>query len=269
MTTNLRYFQLLQQIEKNPLRKTVAGAFDIADDHRRDVERVEADRRLSPEGRRDEVQKLTREAVRALRDLKEKALGEHHSKTETMRAAVKMPAFDKADIVGAMARRELRDASRAMTFGQRAGKLSGPTRSVAFIDSLLEFPDDPWMAGIDVFNPNELQVFEEAKEQRLRDLHGPLMDTIAERENTEIEAAMIPAVARVDIQAASGLEGKDFESIAVPIEKRAGAPWKMKDGKTICEVVNGKAEYHLGTPDELRDAREYPNLESYLADRAA
>jgi hypothetical protein len=38
MATNLRYFQLLQQIENNPLRPMVAGAFDIADDFRRDME---------------------------------------------------------------------------------------------------------------------------------------------------------------------------------------------------------------------------------------
>lgn len=169
MTTNLRYFQLLQQIEKNPLRSKVAGAFDIADDFRRDMERVAAHRRLSPEGRRDAADGLVREAIRALRDLK-KPLDEFRAKTETMRAAVKRPTFDKTDFVAALNRRELRDASRAMTSGQRAGHMSGEKRSVAFIDALLEFVDDPWLSGIDIFNPNELQVFEAAKEERLRDL---------------------------------------------------------------------------------------------------
>jgi hypothetical protein len=158
-TTNLRYFQLMQQVEKNPLRPMVAGAFDIASDFSNDMQRVAADRRLSPEGRREATQDHLRRAVRDLRDLK-KPLDEFRAKTETMRAAVKRPAYDKTDFVVAMNRRDLRDASRAMTSGQRAGHMAGPTRSKAFIDALLEFEDDPWMAGIDVFNPNELQVFE-------------------------------------------------------------------------------------------------------------
>ena len=48
MSTNLKYFQLLQQIEKNPLRSKVAAAADIVGDFKLDMERVAADRRLSP-----------------------------------------------------------------------------------------------------------------------------------------------------------------------------------------------------------------------------
>jgi hypothetical protein len=272
MSTNLKYFKLLEQTEKNPLRPAVARAFDIADDFRRDMERISADRRLSAEGRRDATQDLLRKAVRDLRDLR-KPLDEYHAKTEEMRAAVKRPAFDKVDIVGALARRELRDASRAMTSGQRAGHMAGPTRSKAFVDAMLEFEDDPWMAGIDIFNPNELQVFEAAKLERLRDLHGPLLDQIAERDGTEIEAAMIPAVARVDIQNDSGLESAEFEEVAKPIESKAGAPWLKKfneDGREVVRVVD--LENHvarLATEREILDGKFYPDHQSYLADRAA
>ena len=58
MSTNVKYFQLLQQIEKNPLRPKVAAAFDVADDFKRDMERVGADRRLSAEGRADATRDL-------------------------------------------------------------------------------------------------------------------------------------------------------------------------------------------------------------------
>jgi hypothetical protein len=275
MSTNLRYYQLLQQIERNPLRPMVAGAFDIADDFKRDVERVGADRRLSAEGRREATQDLLRKAVRDLRDLR-KPLEEYHSKTETMRAAVKRPAYDKSDLVAAMNRRELRDASRAMTSGQRAGHMTGPKRSIAFIDALLEFEDDPWMAGVDVFNPNELEIFELAKHERLRDLHGPLMDTIAERDSTEIEAGMIPAVARVDIQDASGLESKDFEAIAKKIESKVGALWLkrfIEDGREVIRVVDLENREgpvaRIATPDEMRDGKFYKDHAEYQADRAA
>jgi hypothetical protein len=45
-TTNLKYFQLLAQLEKNTLRPKVVGAFDVAFDFANDMQR-EADKRLS------------------------------------------------------------------------------------------------------------------------------------------------------------------------------------------------------------------------------
>jgi hypothetical protein len=78
------------------------------------------------------------------------------------------------------------------------------------------------------------------------------------------------AVARVDVQNDSGLESREFEAFARPIETRAGAPWILEDKKTICEVKNGKAEYHPASEDELRDGKEYPGgLAEYLAARVA
>jgi hypothetical protein len=46
-TTNLKYFQLLAQLEKNPLRPKVVGAFDVAFDFANYMQRIEADKRLS------------------------------------------------------------------------------------------------------------------------------------------------------------------------------------------------------------------------------
>jgi hypothetical protein len=97
-----------------------------------------------------------------------------------------------------------------------------------------------------------------------------LIDQIADRNSMESDVRdLIITVARGDIQDASGLERADFEEVAKRIETRAGAPWILEDEKTICEVTNGKAEYHLASEDELRDGKKYPSLEAYLADRAA
>ena len=169
MSNNFRNNDLLAKLERNPLRSAVAAAFDISDDFRRDMELLEANRKFSAEGKRDETQRLLRAAVREMRDLK-KPLEEFRNKTETMRAGIKAASYDKTDLVGAMNRRELRDASRAMTFGQRAALMSGPNRDPDFIDAVLEH--EAWVSGIDVYNPNELQVYEAAKQERLRDLHG-------------------------------------------------------------------------------------------------
>jgi hypothetical protein len=265
-----RNIKLLEQVpDSNPFKKTVAPAFDLVDFLEKDLEAVRLDRRLSDEGKKEKVQGHLRKALRELRDL-QKPIEEFHSATEAMREKVKRPAFDKTDYVAALNRKELRDAARAMTFGQRAMRMTGPTRSKAFIDAVLEFEDDPWMSGINTDDPGEREIFEAAKESRLRDFHAQLLDQIAARDATESEARMIPAVVRNDIAADySGLERKDFEELAKIVESRIGAPWILKDKKTVCEVVNGKAEYHLASPDELRDGVEYPNEAAYLSARAA
>jgi hypothetical protein len=144
-----------------------APAFDIASDFKLDMERVAADGRLSPEGKRGEAQKYLRKALRDLRDL-QKPLNEYHDKTEAMNAVAKRPPIDKTDSVAALNRQEYRARSLTMSFGQRTMRMTGPRRSTAFLDAILEFEDDPWMSGIDIDNPNEREVYEAAKQERLR-----------------------------------------------------------------------------------------------------
>jgi hypothetical protein len=53
-------------------------------------------------------------------------------------------------------------------------------------------------ARIDI-DPTELKLYEDAKQERDRELNGPLLDTIAERDSTESEVRdLIIAVARVE-----------------------------------------------------------------------
>jgi hypothetical protein len=278
MSTNLKYFKLLEQIEKNPLRPKVAAAVDIVADYEKDVEAIGLDRRLSVEGKREKSAGNLRKALRDLRDTRKTALDEHHAKTETMRATVKRPAFDKSDVVGAMNRRELRDAARAMPFGRRAALMSGPTRSLAFVDALLEFADDPWIAGINIHDPGEREIFEMVKQERLRDFHGPLIDTIAERDGVESQAKMILDVARNDLKMHSGLEDRAFADVAKPIESKVGAHWLKKstdlNGNERIVVLDlaplpGAPTSRWATPDEIRDGKFYKDHAEYLADRAA
>jgi hypothetical protein len=274
---NPRNHQLLSQIpDSNPFKKTVVPrAFDLLGDYEKDRESifgtdergVELRRDLSPEGKRGEAQKAIRRAIRDLRDL-QKPLQEFRAKTETMRAAVRRPDYDKTDIVAALARRELRDRSRDLTFGQRAALMTGPDRDVNFIDAVLEL--EPWVSGIDKFNPNELQIYEAARQERTRDFHGQTLDQIAARESMETEAMMVINVVRNDLATDSGLESREFEAFAKPIETRAGAPWLVNNRTQVCEVApDGTASYRPASTDEIRDGKEYGGLASYLASRVA
>jgi hypothetical protein len=271
MSTNSKYFQLLQQIEKNPLKPKVAAAFDIVSDFALDAEAVGLDRRLSQEGKRDKTQGNLRKALRDLRDLRKTALDEHHAKTESMRAAVKRPTFDKSDVVGAMNRRELRDAARAMSFGQRAALMSGPTRDKDFVDAVLE--QAAWVSGINTYDPGELALYEGAKAERLRDLHGSLLDQIEERDAVESEAQMILDVARGDLKVNSGMDDRAFADFAKVIESKIGAPWLRKDADGTIRVIDlaapGGPVGRVATEDEVRDGRFFANLEEYQASRAA
>jgi hypothetical protein len=272
---NPRNIQLLSQIsDANPFKKALAPAFDLVDDLEKDLEAVRLDRRLSPEGRKEVAQGHLRKTIRDLRDLR-KPIDEFRSKTEELRAtAKKLPPYDKTDIVAALNRREMRDRSCLMTAGQRAGKLTGPNRSLAFIDAVLEHVDDPWMSGINIYEKGELDIYEIAKQERLRDLHGPLLDTIAQRDSIEAEALMILNVARTDIAADSGLESREFEAIAKPVESKANAPWLRKEKDAagnertiVIDVQNHRSR--AATEREILDGKYYASHQEYLADRSA
>jgi hypothetical protein len=266
-----RNIQLLSQIsENNPFKKTVVPrVFDIGHDLEKDMETLGLNRNWSVEGRRNEAQKLIRSALRDWRDL-QKPIQE----TAAMRAEARMPAFDKADIVGAMNRRELRDASRAMTLGQREMRMIGKTRSTDFLDAILE--QEPWVSGIDIYNPNELQIWEEAKQERLKDLHGPLLESIAARETVESEALMVANVVRGDIAADSGLESREFEEVAKAVETGVNAHWLRKDkdanGNEVIYVLvpeGGGFRGQIADAETVRNGHFFKNHEEYLASRAA
>jgi hypothetical protein len=168
-------------------------------------------------------------------------------------------------------RRELRDASRAMSFGQRAALMSGPTRDKDFVDSVLE--QAAWVSGINTYDPGELELYEAAKAERLRDLHGPLIDQIEERDAVESEARMILDVARDDLKLHSGMEDRAFADFAKPIENRDSAPWLKRfteNGVEVVRVVD--LENHgarIATEREILDGKFYKDHAEYLADRAA
>jgi hypothetical protein len=199
MNRNPRNESLLSQIsETNPFRETLAPrVFAIGQEFEKAVEDVGLDRRLSQEGKKDKARGHLQKALRDLLDL-QKPIDEYRKQTESLRSGMKAPTYDKADLVGAMNRRELRDRAALMTFGQRAALMSGPRRDTNFIDALLEQP--AWMSGVNIDDPGEREIYEAAKESRLRDLNGPLMDALEARDRTESEIAMVINVVKNDLE---------------------------------------------------------------------
>lgn len=199
MNRTPRNQSLLQQLsEHNPFKNTLAPrVFAIGNDFEKAVEAVGQDGRLSAQGKKEKARGHLEKALRELDDA-QKPIADYRNQTKSLRSEMKAPTYDKSDVVGAMNRRELRDRAYTMTFGQRAALMSGPRRDTNFIDALLEQP--AWMSGINIDNPNELELYEEARQSRLRDLNGPLMDALEARASVESEIAMVIDIVRNDLE---------------------------------------------------------------------
>jgi hypothetical protein len=200
MNRSARNQHLLAQISTtNPFRETLAPrAFAILRDFENAIEAISRDPNLSAGGKRGKAKEQVHKALSSLQDDVQKPIDQHRAETERMSAGIKVPSFDKADIVGAMNRKELRDASRAMSFGQRAALMGGPTRDANFIDAVCE--QAPWVSGFDIHNPNDAELVEMAMESRKRDLNATLMGAIEARVGTESEITMVVNVLFNDIQ---------------------------------------------------------------------
>jgi hypothetical protein len=201
MNRNPRNQSLLAQLSAtNPFRETLAPrVFAIGNDFEKAVEAVGQDGRLSQQGKKEKARSHLEKALRELDDA-QKPIADYRNQTASLRSEMKAPTYDKSDIVGAMNRHKMLDRSVAMTAGQRAGLMTGKTRSVAFVDAIFEFADDPWMAGINIHDPGEREIFEAAREERLRDLNGPLMDALEARASVESEIAMVIDIVRNDLE---------------------------------------------------------------------
>jgi hypothetical protein len=195
MNRHPRNQSLLARISKtNPFLETLVPAFfAVGTAYDRDAEAIAEDRRWSAEGKQTKVKERRQEALDKLAEL-QKPITDYHTESERTRAGIKQPAHDKADVSAAMLRRELRDRSLTMTFGQRTMRM----KDKAFRDAVLEMP--PWVSGFNESEPNELALYEEAKQAQLRDLNGPLLDALEARANVEAEVMMIVNIVTNDIK---------------------------------------------------------------------
>jgi hypothetical protein len=160
---------------------------------------------LSQEGKRDKAKERRQEALRALDDI-QKPITDYRKQTASLRSGIKTPSYDKTDNYAAGLRRELRDRSAGMSFGQRSALMSGPTRDPNFIDAIAEQP--AWVSGFDLHNPNELEQYEMAKESRRRDLNGELMPALEARAGVEAEIMMVVNMVRNDVTDAADLASR-------------------------------------------------------------
>jgi hypothetical protein len=268
--SNLRNAKLLQQVARHPLKAALARCFDIAETFQGDVEFLQLNDGLSPQGRQNAMQSKLRAAVRDLRDARA-AIADLAEKLDKKRKAVAMPKFDPADIRGFLARQELRSALRAAAnTGQRALMLQDP----AFADACLEQPAA--LSGLHVVEgqPGEdASLLETTKKQRLETLFGPQLEEIDALEGTIAEANMIADLARNDLKLHSEMDDRTFIEFIRPVEAKQNAVWLrkyMENGVEVIRVVD--LENHrarVATEREILDGKYYENFDEYQKDRSA
>jgi hypothetical protein len=137
---NFRNTELLQKLERNPLKAQMARALDVAEIFAGDVEYLSLDKNLSPQGRDNARRAKLRAAVRDNRDARG-PVNDLKAKLEAKRAAVQRPPLDRT-IVAVDDRRELRTILRGMDSGARALLLSGAGADPDFVDRHAECAGD-------------------------------------------------------------------------------------------------------------------------------
>jgi hypothetical protein len=225
MSSIFRDAELMQILARHPLRSSLAKVLDTAEAFQDDVEFLELNKDLSPQGRRKSLQGHLRKAVRDLRDLRA-PITELQAKLEAKTAAVQRPPLDMT-AKAADDRREARTILRGMDRDERALLLSGAGSDAEFVDAMLE--KNPRWSGL---LPNEQFLVDAAKEQRLAGLYGSELAEIEELKATIAEANMVVDRAHVHLKLHSAMDDRDFADFVAPImnRKRALAGKKRRHG---------------------------------------
>ena len=257
---NQRNTMLIERYADHPLKNHLARALTAAE---RFVERatsINGNRNLSPEGKAAEVKAQVRATLRDIRDSAE-PVASMRSKLNALQAGIRIPAFDKSDTSGALARQEIRAALRGMPMGERAAMLVGDDADPRFADAVLEQPAT--LSG----TPAEL--FKQVHAQRLETLFKPQIAEGEEIDTHIVEAEAALLIARRDVYRSSEMNEVDFNKLADQIAKKRNAPWLKRIGENVVVIPPEGGPAPLATADDLRDGKFYQSFEEYRADRAA
>jgi uncharacterized protein YdaT len=263
---NQRNAKLLEERYSNhPLRSDVQNALESAERFAAKAASIRQNKDLSQEGKTNAVKSQLRAALRDVRDAGA-PVAEMKERLNAIQASISIPKFDKADMVGALGRQEIRQALRGMSLGDRAGLLLGDGADPRWIDAVLEQP--PLLSG----TPPEL--YDQAKVSRLESL---FQKEIAQGEDldqqiSEGDAAL--TIARQDVARAADLPEHEFNKISEEIESKKNAVWLRREkdihgNETVVVVPLKGGAARLASAEEAREGKYYPNHAAWLADRAA
>jgi hypothetical protein len=263
MKLNQRNQSLIERYASHPLKANVERALMAAEKFGDRAAAIRSNRDLSDEGRTKELQAQIRSTLRDIRDAGA-PLSEMRAKLDALQATITKPQFDKTDVAGALARREIREAIRGLSLGDRAALLVGDGADERFVTAVLEQP--ALLSG----TPPEL--YERALTQRLETLFKAEIAQGEQLDNQIAEAEAGLTIARQDIAQASGLKDHEFGKLVDEVNARKSKIWLKREDRNGSEVVvvAWPLEGHvrrIATADDIYNDRYYDSYEEYLADR--
>jgi len=182
-----------------------------------------------------------------------------------LRSKVKLQPTDKTDLVSAMLRAEMRDFLRSKPRAERdayirenAEKLD-PQMALA----VMEMPAE--LTGISIVQRDALI------ERALEAQHGEALKHVQELERGIELAERAVQLGREEIIKESEADPHQFNELAEPFEKAAGANWLKKfqeNGEEVVRVSRWNATRTEGTwakatPEELENGVYFANFEEY------
>ncbi|MCP1835119.1 hypothetical protein J2R76_003455 [Bradyrhizobium sp. USDA 4532] len=193
---------------------------------------LHADTRYTVQGRQDQYRDhILHQAVPVFHQGR-RAISRAKQELDRMRARLQLPKADPADAAGAIAKMELRTWLRGLPQVERdkitRAENLGPQVRAAIIEAALA------LTGV---ADSHLGVL---KEKVLREVHGSLIDDIAQLEDAISVATSAVEAGRESVHIDTGMTIEQFNAAAAPIEQRQKVAWlrrgRVVDSSTVLSV---------------------------------
>lgn len=174
------------------------------------------------------------------------------------RAAISIPAPDRADAAGALDRQEIRAVLRAMRPMEVMALLTQPGVDERLADAVLSAP--AMMSGLNA------EDFERVLQLTLERRFAPQMEAIRDLEDAVAEAEAAIDTMKAVTRETAGLDRDAFERIEQSFQAD-DTPWLLRQGDQVLRVVPGEAVYKPATGDELARGKFFASFAEYEAHR--
>ena len=220
-----------------------------------------ADTRYTDQGRQDQFKSHVLQQAVPVFQQGRRTISRAKRELEDMRARLQLPKVDAADAAGAIARMEMRTWLRGLPQSERDKITIADDIDPQLRAAILEAP--AMLTGVAQTHLNLL------KEKALRELHGSLIDDIAELSTAIEMAASAVEAGRDSARADTGMTAEQFDAAARPIEQRQSVAWlRRRNGESRVVDLERRVEREA-TADELATGIEATTHDEFLAKRDA
>jgi hypothetical protein len=160
-----------------------------------------------------------------------------------MQGRLTLPKADPTDAAGAIGRMELRNWLRSLPQAERDRITIADDIDPGLRAAILDGP--PMLTGV---SSSHLSLM---RERALRELHGGLIDDIAELSSAIDAASSAVEAGRDSTRLDTGMSAQEFDAAARPIEQRQGVAWlRRRDGQLRVVDLERRLEREASTRNQ-------------------